>query len=185
MEELATFPLEDPMCGPGGYMKILRRRDSVAGDYIATVILCPSTGYRVYEEFPEEESGEAVITINVRRPEDLSTMILRSREALIKIPEIGLTSIPTPGASDDVTTVEGILEKYADHIEPLCNSAEDPGRCLQVVGWMRRAMRGEESFTLVIEDPSRRSRILRLFMDIGQGDVQGSGGSAGPQHPSG
>jgi C4-type Zn-finger protein len=33
-----------------------------------------------------------------------------------------------------------------------------------VVEWMKRAMKGEERFTLIIEDPSGRSRELDIKM---------------------
>jgi C4-type Zn-finger protein len=65
---------------------------------------------------------------------------------------------------DEITTVDGLLEKYIDHLEPLCGETENPERCREVVEWMKRAMKGEERFTLIIEDPSGRSRELDIKM---------------------
>jgi len=162
IEILAETPLEDPECGPGGVIRIIRRADPTAGEHLSVAIICTERGYRYYEEMPESIGGEKVIVIGVNGPNDLSRKILKSRDAIVTIPEIGLVSTPRSAAVDEITTVDGILEKYLDHLEPLCGETENPGRCYEVVEWMKRAMRGEERFTLIIEDPTGRSRELDI-----------------------
>lgn len=162
IEILSELPVEDPECGPGGLMRVIRRVDPTAGEQISIAVICPEKGYRYYEELPENISGEKVIVIDVNSPEDLSRMILKSKDATVAIPEIGLVSTPRSAAVDEITTVDGILEKYIDHLEPLCGETENPERCREVVEWMKRAMRGEERFTLIIEDPTGRSRELDI-----------------------
>lgn len=162
MEVLSEVRVDDPICISGGTLRVARRVDPVAGPQIVLMIICSDGGYRYYEEMPENIGGGGLLSIEVRGPEDLSRVILRSRSAAISIPEIGLVSTPRAGAVDEITTVDGILEKYVEHLEPICGETENPGRCYEVVEWMKRAMRGEERFTLVIEDPSGRSRELSL-----------------------
>lgn len=161
-ELVAEMPIDDPECGSGGSMRVLKRLDPSAGPQISIVVMCPEKGYRYFEEIPESIGAEKVIVIRVNTYEDLSRIILRSRDATIIIPEIGLISTPRSAATDEILTIDGILEKYIDHLEPVCESTEDPGRCREVVAWMKRAMRGEERFTVIIEDPSGRSKEIAI-----------------------
>ncbi|MDT7887524.1 MAG: hypothetical protein RQ885_00940 [Desulfurococcales archaeon] len=163
IEVLYEIPIEDPECGSGSVMKVLRRGDPTVGNQISIVVICPQWSYRYFEEIPEDiMGGERVIIIEVNNPDDLSRKLFKSREATVTIPEIGLVSTPRSGAVDEITTVDGLLEKYIEHLEPMCNETENPMRCREVVEWMKRAMKGEERFTLIIEDPSGRSMELDM-----------------------
>lgn len=162
IEAIAEIPIDDPECGSGGYMKILRRVDPTAGPQISIIAMCPERGYRYFEEIPENIGGDRVLVIKVNGYEDLSRVFMRSKNATIMIPEIGLVSTPRSAAADEILTVDGVLERYIDHLEPICESTENPDKCREVVEWMRRAMRGEESFTLIIEDPTGRSKEISI-----------------------
>jgi len=163
-DTLLEVPIDDPQCGVGGIMRVVKRRDPVAGDQISIAIICPEHGYKYFEEIPENIGEEKMVVIEINSPSDLSRKFLKSRDAIIYIPEIGLVSTPRSAAVDEITTVDGLLEKYIDHLEPLCGETENPERCREVVEWMKRAMKGEERFTLIIEDPSGRSRELDIKM---------------------
>ncbi len=162
IETLIEIPIDDPECGSGGYMKILRRVDPTAGPQISIIAVCPERGYRYFEEIPEDIGGGKVLVIKVNGYEDLSRVFMRSKDATIMIPEIGLVGAPRSAATDEILSVDGVLERYIDHLEPMCESTENPDKCREVVEWMKRAMRGEESFTIIIEDPTGRSKEISI-----------------------
>lgn len=162
IESLLEVPIDDPECGSDSYIRILRRIDPTIGPQISIIAICPEKGYRYFEEIPEDIGGGRVLIVKVKGYEDLSRVFMRSRDATIMIPEIGLISTPKSAAADEILTVEGVLERYIDHLEPICDNTENPGKCREVVEWMKRAMKGEESFTLIIEDPSGRSREISI-----------------------
>jgi len=162
IEPMVEMPVDDPECGSGGFMRIVKRTDPVAGPQISVIVICPGKGYRYFDEIPENIGGERMLVIRVKGYEDLSRVIMRSRSATIMIPEIGLISTPRSAAVDEILTVDGILEKYIDHLEPLCGDTENPVKCREVVEWMKRAMKGEESFTLIIDDPTGRSTEISI-----------------------
>lgn len=156
------IPIDDPECGSGGFIRIQRRLDPIAGPQISIFMACPGKGYKYFEEIPENIGGEKMLVIKVSGYEDLSRVIMKSKDATIMIPEIGLVSTPRSAAADEILTVDGILEKYIDHLEPMCESMENPDKCRKIVLWMKRAMRGEESFTLIVEDPTGRSMEISI-----------------------
>ncbi|PWV37763.1 MAG: hypothetical protein DJ555_00685 [Desulfurococcaceae archaeon] len=162
MEPMVEIPIDDPECGSGGFMRIVRRMDPVTGPQISVIVICPGKGYKYFDEIPENIGGGRTLVIKVNGYEDLSRIIMKSRSATIMIPEIGLISTPRSAAVDEILTVDGILEKYVDHLEPLCENTENPVKCREVVEWMKRAMKGEESFTLIIDDPTGRSTEISI-----------------------
>ncbi|HWQ17061.1 MAG TPA: hypothetical protein VNL13_04420 [Sulfolobales archaeon] len=161
-ESMVEIPIDDPECGSGGSMRIMRRTDPVAGPQISVIVICPEKGYKYFDEIPENIGGGRTLVIRVNGYEDLSRIIMKSRSATIMIPEIGLVSTPRSAAADEILTVDGILEKYIDHLEPMCEDTENPGKCKEVVEWMKRAMKGEERFTLIIDDPTGRSTEISI-----------------------
>jgi zinc finger protein len=121
------------------------------GNLWIAVMECTSCGYRSREVMPLEWLEPKVLELEVRGEEDLRVIVHRSPHACLELPELGISVEPGPASHGVITTVEGILEEVIDVAEQWCEGCD--------LERVRRAMRGELKFRLIIRDPSGLSFI--------------------------
>ncbi len=163
---IETVAITCPVCGSRAVLNSYTRFDPISGRHVLRAIICRSCGLRHVEDYPIEDSpefaGETHIVIEVGSPRDFSKLIFKSSRAHITIPEIGLEIIPTNNSVDEILTVDGLIEKIIDHLEPLCPETDDPARCREIIEWLNKAWRGDVGFTIEIYDPSKRTKVFTL-----------------------
>lgn len=129
---------------------------------------CEECGFKTNEV----KAGGAIppqgerITLHVdasKDPDVLDRDVLKSDSACVNIPEIEL-EMAHGSLGGLYTTVEGLLDKIRQNIEegnPFAIGDSDGGRSL-LNAWLKRLdalKRGEEPFTLIIEDPLANSFV--------------------------
>ncbi len=116
---------------------------------------CSKCGFRWSDVGLLETTRPKRIIVKVKRPKDLNALVIKAAPATIKIPELGIEIFPGPAAPGYITTVEGVLQRVMDHAPSECLDESNP--CYERIEVIRRAMDGNVTFTLIIEDPSGRS----------------------------
>jgi zinc finger protein len=110
-----------------------------------------------------DKSGEPVkITFEITSEKDLSTRVIKSSDATVKIPRV-TTIEPGPASNGYVTNLEGIFNRVKHQIEVMRDTAEedeDRNKAKSLLKKIRRIMWGEEAITITIEDPSGNSAII-------------------------
>jgi len=117
---------------------------------------CTSCSFRKSDVMVIDSGEPKLIRAYVKSENDLKAIVVKSASASIVIPELGVEIAPGVAAYGYITTIEGILERVIDVIPSDCfEDRECSGRVEEI----RKAMRGEREFTLIIKDPLGRSAV--------------------------
>jgi zinc finger protein len=109
-----------------------------------------------------EKKDPVKFTLDVTSEADMKIRIVKSSEATVKIPFI--TTIE-PGAASEgyVTNVEGLLNRVKHQIEVVRDTEEDEDlkkKAKNMLKKLTRAMWGQDTLKIIIEDPSGNSAII-------------------------
>ncbi len=123
---------------------------------------CESCKYRKADIEAEKPGEPSRWTLEVSTKEDLSARVVKSAEALVKIPHIGSIE-PGPDAEGYVTNVEGILNRFKEQIESLKESEEDEEakkKAKNMLKKLQAVLWGSETIKIIIEDKTGNSAII-------------------------
>ena len=112
-------------------------------------------------ECMEEHEG-ARYSFEISSEEDLKVRIVKSSQAVIKLPHI-TTITPGPASQGYVTNVEGILRRVKHQIETARDSEEDlesKKKAKNLLKKMQKILWGQEKQKLIIEDSTGNSAII-------------------------
>lgn len=124
---------------------------------------CPECGFRYADTQMLKHEPPARYVFSVEGPEDLSVRVMRSMQASIEIPEMGVRIDPGPKCDGFVSNVEGVLDRFdrvLDSVLIWANDDEERRKAIELKETIVRAKNGEFPFTLIIEDPSGNSTIV-------------------------
>lgn len=124
---------------------------------------CPECGFRHSDVFSAEQRKPSRFTMHVDTVSLLNVRVVRSGSCTYRFPEWGIDVEPGPTAESFITNIEGIVYRVRKVVETARNFAdmeEEKQRATEILDEMKAALRGEFSFTLVMEDPAGVSGIL-------------------------
>lgn len=116
---------------------------------------CKACGYKVTWIYPYEEGKKLVHRYEIKRKEDLNTIVIIGENTDIEIPELGLKFLSTENEPGYLSTIEGILLRFLEKIEVACDTECEDKRKM-----INEAINGEKMFTLILLDRHGRSRIF-------------------------
>ncbi|HEU17705.1 MAG TPA: ZPR1 zinc finger domain-containing protein [Methanolinea sp.] len=125
--------------------------------------LCPSCGYRFVDCQLLKNAEPSRWQMDIRSDEDLSVRVIRSMNATISIPELGVRIDPGPACDGFVSNVEGVLARVEKVVGVLLLGSDDVyereriNSLMEKIGKVRE---GQSSVTLIVEDPTGNSAIL-------------------------
>ncbi len=138
--------------------------DPAFGQMLLYSNICPICGFRRIDFQHLDSKGPSRIIYKIEDAEDVyRTYVLRSRTARIIMPELDFEIDPGPQAEAMITTVEGLLYRLLETTERL----EEMGgldeaakaKLVEVREKAKKALAGQQQFTLIIEDPYGNSAI--------------------------
>ena len=134
--------------------------------YFGSVLLfsmtCDSCNYRKADVEAANPQKPCKWTLNITGKDDLNIRIVKSAEALIKIPHIGSIE-PGPDAEGYITNVEGIITRFKQQIESLKESEEDETakkKAKNMLKKLQQVLWGSEPVKIIIEDKTGNSAII-------------------------
>jgi zinc finger protein len=123
---------------------------------------CSGCKYHKADVESAEKQKPAKWTMEVAGKEDLSTRVVKSSTATVKIPFV--TTIESgPGSNGYVTNIEGILSRVKKILEDVRDNAEDKSerkKAKNLLKKIQKAMWGSEKLKIIIEDPEGNSAII-------------------------
>ncbi len=129
---------------------------------ILTSSVCTTCGFRHVDLQYLEDRGHVRVEYRIEDKVDVErTLLIRSSTCSISSPELGFSL--TPGACSEamITTVEGLLYKIRGYAESMMVLYEENAeRIREFTSRVDRALRGQISFTLILDDPSGCSAII-------------------------
>jgi len=153
-----------PSCGTGN-LKITSMMYSVPffNELAMFTMECPDCNFHHNDVFSAEQRTPSRWTLLVSDPQLLRVRVVRSGSGTIRFPEFGIDVEPGPAAESFISNVEGVLYRTRSVVESAVNFAdteEQRTQGLKVLDMMEKAIKGELTFTLIIEDPAGVSGIL-------------------------
>ncbi|KAI9847109.1 MAG: nucleolar zinc-finger protein [Sclerophora amabilis] len=175
-DEVYSFPTSCPGCTKPCTTNMKMVQIPHFKEVVIMSTVCEQCGYRTNEV----KTGGAVpslgrrITLKVERAEDLSRDILKSESCAFSCPELNLSINPgTLGGR--FTTVEGLLTQVRGDLRSQIFdteddsqiggdslAADDRSKWAEFFSNMDRAIKGEDKFTVVLEDPLASSYVQNL-----------------------
>ena len=110
----------------------------------------------------EDRKDPVRYTIDINGEKDMKIRIVKGSEATVKIPH--MITIESGHASEGyVTNVEGLLNRIKQQIESARDAEEDldlKKKAKNMLKKLTRAMWGQDTLKIIIEDPSGNSAII-------------------------
>ncbi|MFX1520462.1 MAG: ZPR1 zinc finger domain-containing protein [Promethearchaeota archaeon] len=146
-----------PVCN-NSTMKVTTREIDVPhfGQTLLYSSLCRNCGFRQSWQYPLEARSPCRYTLYVSEPSDLTSRIVKSNTASIKIPELGFSLESKMSSDPFITNVEGVLQRAKSATQTLnswAESQEEKEKIEKKLQKIEKAIAGELPFTLIIEDP--------------------------------
>jgi len=161
MSELKNQPC--PFCGVN---KCALREEIVDIPYFGRVFIlsmdCSACNTRKVDVEPAESKEPCRYTLEVSSEEDLNIKIVKSGEAIIKIPHV-ITVDPGPGSEGYVTNVEGLLDRVKKIIQSSAENEDDKAvkkKAKNLVKKLGKVLVGREKLKIILEDKSGNSAII-------------------------
>lgn len=161
MSELKDQPC--PFCGEN---KCVLLEDELEIPYFGRVFVfsmeCLACNTKQSDVEPAETKAPARYTLEVEGESDLSIKIVKSGEAIVKIPHV-ITIEPGPASDGYVTNVEGLLERVKKVIQSTVNNEDDESakkKAKNLLKKLGKVLVGREPLKIIIEDHTGNSAII-------------------------
>ena len=152
-----------PMCGKNTLtLTQLKREIPYFGTIMIYSMSCSNCKFHKSDIDTLEKNEPAKYTIEVNGEDDLNIRVIKSSQAIIKIPRIVEIS-PGPASNGYVTNIEGIIQRVKDRFEAQKEIEDDKDKkkaYLKLIKKLNRVLWGKEKLKIIIEDPSGNSAII-------------------------
>jgi len=150
-----------PVCGVQSLTEQETKYDvEYFGPVLLTTIVCANCGFKHSDVICLNVQEPSSISASIEDREDLKMSVVRSGDATIQIPELGVLITPGPMAEGFVSNVEGVLERVEQATCMLVSEPEKRDRAERFLQKIKEARERLIKFTLVIKDPLGNSAII-------------------------
>jgi zinc finger protein len=130
---------------------------------------CPDCGFSQNDVFSAEKRKPSRFSLRVSDASLLSVRVVRSSSGTFRFPEFGIDVEPGPAADSFITNVEGLLYRVRGVVESarrFADTDEERENAVEILENIELALKGEFTFTLIMEDPAGTSGILSDDMSL-------------------
>jgi len=150
-----------PVCGVESLTEQETQHDvDYFGPVLLTTIICANCGFKHSDVICLNVQEPSSISTSIEGPEDLKMSVVRSGNATIRIPELGVVITPGPIAEGFISNVEGVLERVEQVTQMLLRDPKKRDRAERFLQRIKEAKDGRLKFTLIINDPLGNSAII-------------------------
>lgn len=152
--------MECPSCGEKLFFIFYRTKINYEEAVEIETFFCKSCLYKSSQIKPLEEDTPKKLVLEVRNHADLRIILYRSPYATIQIPELDAEINPGEKSTGEITTIEGVITRLQEKIDIFDEEDADPSEITRLKNRINGILEGgSEAFTLVIDDPTGKSRI--------------------------
>ncbi len=149
-----------PVCGRPLKTEYVRKRLPHFGDALIITVFCEHCGYKnsgvIYLESKEPKVLEILVS-----EKNLGRIVVVGPRASLEIPELEIRRDPGPFSEGEVTTVEGIINKFLRWLSVFERGfPEEREKLERIRAALREASQGKREVVLRIEDPDGLSKFL-------------------------
>jgi len=150
-----------PVCGVQSLTEEETKYDvDYFGPVLLATIVCVNCGFKQSDVICLNVQEPSSISASIEDLEDLKMSVVRSSNATIQIPELGVLITPGPTAEGFISNVEGVLERVEQVTRMLVHDPKKRSRAERFLQRIKEARHGRIKFTLVIKDPLGNSTII-------------------------
>lgn len=124
-----------------------------------SVIRCNACGYRHVDGVLLEKKAPVRLSLKISSPEDMMVRMIRSSNAKVEIPELGIKIAPGMAATGYITNVEGILVRLEDVLQKIENGGKKK-KAKMLLKKIKDVKEGKKAVHLIMEDPTGNSAII-------------------------
>jgi len=150
-----------PVCGVQSLTEQETKYDvGYFGPVLLTTIVCANCSFKHSDVICLNVQEPSSISASIEDSEDLKMSVVRSSNAIIQIPELGVLITPGPTAEGFISNVEGVLERVEQVTRMLVRDPKRRDRAERFLQRIKEARDGRIKFTLIIKDPLGNSAII-------------------------
>ncbi len=147
-----------PICGKDSLVfSALDYEVPYFGKVLLTNVKCDECGYKHSDVFSVEVKEPSEVKFRVLSEEDLMVRVVKSSNATIEIPELGIKIEPGPASEAYISNVEGVLIRIEEVLKS--KFLENKKKVKELLKKIKRMREGKGEFTLIIKDPTGNSAI--------------------------
>lgn len=159
-----TRPIPEVKCPVCGFQSLTEQETKHDVDYfgpvLLTTIVCANCGFKHSDVICLNAQEPSSIRASIEDSDDLKMPVVRSSNATIQIPELGVRITPGPIAEGFISNVEGVLDRVEQVTRMLFRDPKKRDRAERFLQRIKEARDGQLKFTLVIKDPLGNSAII-------------------------
>ncbi len=124
---------------------------------------CSNCKYSESDVEAEEQKDPTRYTIEINNEEDMKIRIVKSSQAIVKVPTLKMEVSPGPVSEGYVSNIEGVLDRFKNVIEEQKELSEDEDVKKNAKNLLKKLWKiklGDLPCKIVIEDPSGNSAII-------------------------
>lgn len=161
---LNNIKTDCPVCRGKNTLEMNSKTESIPyfGEIMESTILCTECGYKHSDTICLEQKEPVKYTLTINK-NNINTRVVKSQTATLSIPELGLKVEPGPKSQGYVSNVEGVLTRFESAIATAIGWAEEKQikeNALKILEKIENLKTGDETATLVVEDPFGHSIII-------------------------
>jgi zinc finger protein len=149
-----------PSCGKDLYFIFYRTTISYENAIEIETYFCKNCLYKSTRTIPLDLLEEKKISFLVSKHDDLRTILYRSQEARLELPEFGITIDSGENSQGSITTVEGVLQDILDKLDLFVTPDDEYEKLDLLRGTIKGILAGDNhAFTIIVDDPLGKSKI--------------------------
>ena len=124
---------------------------------------CENCDYKVSDIESAEEKEPSRYTFEVKNKKDLNVRVVKSGQAIVKVPALKMSVEPGPASEGYISNIEGVLQRFKKIIESERDTTDDEDVRKAAKNLLKKLWKvelGELPVKVIIEDPSGNSAII-------------------------
>lgn len=164
MEEVETIEGETcPICSTNNLTLAEQKREiPYFGEVFLFSMTCSKCKYHKADVEAAGNKEPSRYTIEINSEEDMNIRVVKSAEALVKVPHM-ISLEPGTSSQGFITNIEGLLRRFQHAIETARNEAEDKSeqkKAKNMLKKLQKVMWGQDKLKIIIEDKTGNSAII-------------------------
>ncbi|MBS3172456.1 ZPR1 zinc finger domain-containing protein [Candidatus Woesearchaeota archaeon] len=153
-----------PVCGKN---KLTLREEDIDVPFFGKTFVfsmcCEECNFSKADVEAAEQKTPVKITFEINSEKDMSVRVIKSSNALVKIPQMKMSMEPGEASDGFVSNIEGLLHKFELVLEQQRDTAEEEDVKKQAKNLLKKLWKvklGDQPLKIIIEDKSGNSAII-------------------------
>lgn len=159
--------LKNQQCPVCGKNKLTLREEDIDIPFFGKTFVfsmsCEECGFSKADVEAEEKKDPTRITFEIDSEKDMSVRVIKSSNALVKIPQLKMSMEPGEASDGFISNIEGLLHKFELVLEQQRDTAEEEDVKKQAKNLLKKIWKvklGDQPLKIIIEDKSGNSAII-------------------------